>query len=199
MSTVAEKTYTPEDLLVMPDRKAYELIDGHLVERSMCRLSSWVGGRLHRFIDIFAKEHQCGWTFPAHQGCTGFPDAPGKVRRPDASFVRIDRLPGGLTSEGYIDVAPDLAVEVLSPNDNQIAEYLRVGVSLVWVINPEARTVLVHRRDGSVSRLREDEELLGEVCLPGFRCQLARIFPPKASKSRSPRDGIGDGEQTASG
>ncbi len=44
MSTVLEKTYTPEDLLAMPDRKSYELVDGHLVERNVSVLSSWVGG-----------------------------------------------------------------------------------------------------------------------------------------------------------
>ena len=57
MSTVAEQTYTPEDLLAMPDRKNYELVDGHLVERHMSVLSSWVGGRLCRFIDVFVDEH----------------------------------------------------------------------------------------------------------------------------------------------
>ena len=53
MSTAVEKTYTPEELLAMPNRKAYELVDGHLVERHMSRLSTWVGGRLYRFLDTF--------------------------------------------------------------------------------------------------------------------------------------------------
>ena len=56
MHLVAEKTYTPEDLLSMPDGKNYELVDGHLVERNMSQLSSWVGGRLHRSLDIFVEE-----------------------------------------------------------------------------------------------------------------------------------------------
>jgi len=205
MSTVAEKIYTPEDLLAMPDRKDYELVDGHLVARHMSRVSSWVGGRLHRFIDIFVDDNQLGWAWPADQGYACFPDAPGKVRLADVSFVRKDRLPEGLTSEGYIYIAPDLAVEVLSPNDlayevdNKVAEYLRAGVPLVWVINPEARTVLVHRRDGSVSRLWEEDELSGEDSLPGFRCPLARIFPKQACGSESPREANGKGERAATG
>ncbi len=105
MSTVAEQTYTPEDLLAMPDRKKYELVDGHLVERHMSVLSNWVAGRLHRFIDIFVDEQELGWAWAAAQGYVCFPDSPRKVRFPDVSFVRKDRLPEGLTSEGYIYVA----------------------------------------------------------------------------------------------
>ncbi len=96
MSIVAEQTYTPEDLLAMPDRKDYELVDGHLVERHMSVLSSWVAGRLLRFVDIFVEENQLGWAWPAGQGYVCFPDSPRKVRFPDVSFVRKDRLPEGL-------------------------------------------------------------------------------------------------------
>jgi len=189
MSTVVEKTYTPEDLLAMPDRKEYELVDGHLVERQMSRLSSWVGGRLHRFLDIFVEEQQLGWAWPADQGYACFADAPGKVRRPDVSFIRKDRLPDALTSEGYTYIAPDLAVEVISPNEsayeveNKVLEYLNAGVALVWVINPEARTVHIHRKDGSVGWLREEGELSGEHVVPGFRCPVAAIFPTNPAES----------------
>ena len=54
------------------------------------------------------------------------------------------------------------------------------GVALVWVIDPEARTVHIHRGDGSVTWLREDDELSGEDVVPGFRCRVASIFPAKA-------------------
>ena len=100
MSTVAEQTYTPEDLLAMPDRKDYELVDGHLVERHMSQLSSWVAGRLFRLIDIFVDEHQLGWAWPADQGYVCFPDSPGKVRIPDVSFVRKRPPAGGAHVRG---------------------------------------------------------------------------------------------------
>ena len=83
------------------------------------------------------------------------------MRKPDVSFVRKERLPEGLTSEGYLYIPPDLAVEVVSPNDlayqvdHKVDEYLNAGVPLVWVINPESRKVFIHRRDMSVSVLRE--------------------------------------------
>ena len=187
MSAVVEQTYTPEDLLAMPDRKRYELVDGQLVERHMSRLSSWVGGRLHRFIDTFVDEHQRGWAWHADQGYVCFPDSPRKVRFPDVSYVSKHRLPEGLTSDGYIYVPPDLAVEVVSPNDSsyevhrKVLEYLDAGVALVWVIDPEARMAQIYRRDGSTNLLREDGELSGEDVLPGFRCRLAAIFPEKTA------------------
>jgi Uma2 family endonuclease len=187
MSTVAERTYTPEDLLTMLDRKKYELVDGHLVERHMSRLSSWVAGRLHRFIDIFVEEQQLGWAWPSDQGYVCFPNSPRKLRFPDVSYVSKRRLPDGLTSDGYIYIPPDLAVEVVSPNDSayevvsKVVQYLDAGVALVWVIYPEARAAQVYRRDGSGNLLRDDGELSGEDVLPGFRCRLAAIFPEKTA------------------
>jgi Uma2 family endonuclease len=191
MSTIVEKTYTPEELLAMPDLKGYELVDGHLVERHMSRLSSWVGGRVHRFLDIFAEQNQLGWVWPADQGYACYADAPGKVRFPDVSFIRKERLPDALTSEGYTYIPPDLAVEVISPNElayeveNKVVEYLDAGVALVWVINPEARTVHIHRGNGSVGWLREQDELSGEDVVPGFRCRVAVLFPAKPAESLS--------------
>jgi len=185
MHVVAEKTYTPEDLLSMSDEKNYELVDGHLVERNMSVLSSWVGGRLHRFLDTFVEEHDLGWAWPADLGYVCFPNAPKKVRKADVSFIRKERLPEGLTSEGYECLPPDLAVEVISPNETyyeveaKVIEYLAAGVSLIWIIDPESRTVRIHRADGSASWLREPDELSGEDVVPGFPCPVSAIFPRK--------------------
>ena len=183
MTAVADKIYTPEDLLALPDPVNYELVDGHLVERPMSRLSSWVGGRLYRFIDTYLDDQKLGWVWPADQGYTCFPGPRLKVRFPDVSFVRRERLPDGLTSEGYIEVAPDLAVEVISPNDfaqeveRKVIEYLNAGVVLVWIIYPETQTAYIYRRDGSVARLGDDGELSGEDVLPGFAIPLTKLFP----------------------
>lgn len=185
MHRVAEKTYTPEDLLSIDDGKGYELVDGHLVERDMSQVSSWIGGRLYRFVDIFAEDHQSGWVWVADLGYECFPDAPGKIRKPDVSFIRRERMPDGPSTEGYAYIAPDLVAEIVSHNDlwhkveEKVAEYLVAGVPLVWVIGSEVRSAYVYRRDGSVSRLREGDDLDGEDVLPGFRCPLASIFPAK--------------------
>ena len=73
---------------------------------------------------------------------------------------------------------------MISPNeklykvDQKVREYLEAGVPLVWVVNPEARTVTIHG-DKSVKLLRETDFLDGENVLPGFRCPVASIFPPR--------------------
>jgi len=179
-----ERTYTPEDLLAMEDDKIYELDDGQLVERDMSMISSWVGAQLFLLLASFVRENKLGWTWPSDLGYVCFPGAPRKVRRADVSFIRSGRLPGGLSSDaGYCDIAPDLAVEVISPNESaykvvkKVVEYLDAGVLLIWVVYPEARTVLVIRHDRSGTLLREDDELSGEDVIPGFRCRLQSILP----------------------
>ena len=146
----------------MPDGKNYELVDGHLVERNMSQLSSWVGGQLHFQLNAFLRANPIGWAWPADLGYECYPDAPNKVRKPDVSFIRIERKPDGPTSEGYARIPPDLAAEVISPNDlwqeveAKVQEYLAAGVRLIWVIDPEGRVVYVIATDGTVSRLRRD-------------------------------------------
>ena len=78
-----------------------------------------------------------------------------------------------------------LVVEVVSPNDSadrleeKLDDYQKAGVPLVWVVNTTSRTVMVYRGDGSVSRLRESDELSGKDVIPGFRCPVRAIFPPR--------------------
>jgi Uma2 family endonuclease len=187
MNAVATKTiYTPEELLALPDEKNYELVDGHLVERNTSALSSWVAGALYLEIGIYCRTNACGWAFPEGTGYQCFPGAPLKVRKPDVSFIGPERLPASAGSEGYLSVAPDLVVEVMSPGDLvweadlKVAEWIEAGVPLVWVVHPAVRTVQVHRAGGPVSWLRAADELSGEEIMPGFRCPVAAIFPPWA-------------------
>jgi Uma2 family endonuclease len=128
-----------------------------------------------------------GTLFGADCGYQCFQDDRNRVRKPDASFVRADRLPGGRPPKGYIQIAPDLAVEVISPNDlawkldRKIDQYLDAGVRLVWVINPETRKARVYRADGTISSLSESDELSEEDVIPGFHCRLSELFlPPNA-------------------
>jgi Uma2 family endonuclease len=187
MSTAVEtKTqYTPEDLLAMPDGRSYELVDGQLLERKMGMESAWVAGWLLSRLARFFEEHQLGWVFNAENGYQCFPHDPGRVRRPNALFVRYGRFTGGIVPKGWAKIRPDLAVEVISPNEtayeleDKVEDYQKVGVPLIWVINPKSRTVRVHRCDGSINNLREDEELSGEDVIPGFRCLIREILPQR--------------------
>jgi Uma2 family endonuclease len=183
-----QKRYTPEDLLTMPDRDDYELVDGQLVERK--KMSTWacyVAGSLCSRLANFSQANQPGWVLPDGNTYQCFPDDPNRVRRADASFIRRERMTlEQATARGHTRVNPDLAVEVMSPNDlaydvdEKVQEWLGAGASLVWVINPRTRTVRVHRAEGSGTILREHDYLDGEDVLPGFRCQVKELFEPPA-------------------
>jgi Uma2 family endonuclease len=182
MIVAAKPAYTPEDLLTMPDGDRYELVDGNLVERNMSARSSRVGGQLYFRLENACRTKSTGWVWPADASYKCFLDSPNTVRKPDVSFIQLSRLRPEDELEGHILIAPDLAVEVSSPNDlvyeisAKVQEYLRAGVKLVWVINPENRTVQIFRADGTVAMLRESDELNGEDVIPGFRCPIADLF-----------------------
>jgi|SRR5579884_326183 len=185
MSTAPSRTtYTPEDLLNMPEGDRYELVDGQLVEKPMGARSSYVGSRLARFLGNHCDTHNLGEVWGADCGYQCFPSKPSQVRRPDVSFVRRDRRPGGRIPDGHMPVAPDLVAEVLSPNDldyetdQRVDDYLAAGVKLVWVINPERSTVLIYRGDGTIAGLRENAELDGEDVVAGFRCTVRDVLGP---------------------
>jgi len=198
MSTAANKTeYTPEDLLAMPDADRYELVNGALVERHRGWQAAVVVGELHRLVSNHCHDNRLGWVGVGggDVGYQGFPDSPRTVRKPNVSFVRYGRLPGEQPPAGYAKLAPDLAAEVVSPNDlyeevdEKIEEYLRAGVRLVWVISPQNHTVRVYHLDGSSQSLRENDELSGEDVLPGFRCRAADLFPQPPA---TPQQGNGE-------
>ena len=173
---------TPEDLLAMDDGHRYELIDGELVEREMSYESSSVGARFIVEFGIWDRTSHRANLAGADAGLQIYPWAPSQVRFADASLTFLDRLPGGRPGDGHSRVAPDVVVEVVSPNDGadeverKVQEYLRAGVRLVWVAYPETRTVHIFRPNGNDSTIRGDERLTGEEILPGFSVSLDELF-----------------------
>lgn len=187
MSTAEAKTYSPSELLTMPDGDRYELVDGQLVERNMSVWSSYVARRILEFLVDFCKT-QPGWVFGEGTSYQCFPDDPNKVRKADASYIRLSRLTVEQAQQpGHLRIAPDLALEVISPNDlaydtdHKVMEYRSAGVPLAWVVNPDARTVEVHRTEGTSIILHKEDELSGDEILPGFRCRIAELFQPPTS------------------
>ena len=120
-----------------------------------------------------------GQLFAAETGFT-LSQTPDTVRAPDIAFIRRERLPDVTT--GFLQIAPDLVVEVLSPSDRpgetlaKVDDWLKAGAQLVWVIDPERRQALVYRLDGTVSILEDEGALEGESVLPGFTGKLAAIL-----------------------
>ena len=122
---------------------------------------------------------------------TGFilernPDGRDTVRALDIAFLSSSRVPVVLPDH-LVDVAPDLAVEVISPSNRvtdmhrKIRQLLAAGTALVWIVHPETRTVEVHTRSGAVT-LEEGDTLSGGDVLPGFEIPVSEIFPvPESS------------------
>jgi Uma2 family endonuclease len=121
----------------------------------------------------------------ARNGSLYTPDTTFKIgkndRLPDISFVSAERIPEEGEPESPWDIAPDLAVEVVSPNDlwggvqGKLHEYFAAGVREVWLVAPETKEVYVYTAPRSVKVLAEEDELTSEL-LPGFRCKLSEIF-----------------------
>jgi Uma2 family endonuclease len=194
MSTITTTTiYTPEDLLRMPDGDRYELIDGQFVEQTTSWWSCFVAGQLFSHLADYCKANRLGWTLLQGTTYQCFPDAPANVRRADVSFIKGERL--SLTqakAAGHVTIAPDLAVEVLSPNDlayevdQKLQEYLSAGVRLVWIVHPQTQTVDVHRIQGTSTILHENDDLDGEDVVPGFRCRVGDLFIPPPGVQANP-------------
>lgn len=107
---------------------------------------------------------------------------PDTVRGPDLAFVAHARALPYVEQDQYFDGAPDLAVEIVSPNDTAaeiralVDQYLAVGALLVWGVYAMFRTVEVHRPNGTVTMLRATDALDGEGMLPGFRAPVSSLF-----------------------
>jgi Uma2 family endonuclease len=185
IATRAKTTYLPADLLQMAEGASYELVDGRLVEKNVRTLSCLVESLIHGKVFVHCQQYRLGPVWTGTMGFRCFPDHPNKVRKPDLSFVRAARFTPELLNTGYLPIAPDLAVEVLSPGDlayevnEKIEEYLGAGIALIWVVDPENRVVDVYRHNGEHQRLHESDELLGEDVLPEFRCRVADLFPAR--------------------
>jgi Uma2 family endonuclease len=183
MTTLAgNTTITPEDLLRMEDAVSYELVDGQLVERNVSRESSRVGLTVGRLLANHEEQSGEAEVYGTDLGYQCFPDEPARIRKPDASVVRRERLTNIPADVGYMPIPPDLAVEVVSPNDlaydvaEKVEEYLKAGYGQVWVVHPNTRTVTVHRNNGTVAHYHENDEISAEPALLGFRCRVGEFF-----------------------
>jgi Uma2 family endonuclease len=184
----AEPSYiTPEQMLLLPDDgRLYELVDGQLVEKQMSDLAQLIANTLNEQLVLWTARTAAGKSFvEATFQC--FPFRPQMVRRPDVAFISTERMSGYQWGQGNFRISPDLAVEVVSPNDNvynldrKIGDYFRAGVRRVWVVNPDQQIIRIHRAIGDVSELAGDTELTDESVLPGFHCPLATIFARPAT------------------
>jgi Uma2 family endonuclease len=184
MSIISEKTHvTLEELLASEDAGRFEIVDGQLEEVHVSNLSTKASSDLHGLLNAYCKARGLGEALDSNAYYQCFGEDGSHARKPDVSFVSRERLPPNWLEEGYLTIPPDLAVEVISTNDPapnvriKIEEYLQAGVKLVWEVEPESRTVLIHRLDGTTQMLHDRDTLSGESVVPGFTCKVADFLP----------------------
>jgi len=159
----------------------FELVRGEVIEvsrptRPHCRVSFTVGFLLETFV----RDRDFGYVCSNDTGVILERD-PDTVRGPDIALYE-DATSFDEIHPKYGEVPPILAVEVLSPNDRpnkvmaKVTDYLRAGVKLVWVIDPEDRTVAVYAPDRVARFVGRDGELTGDDALPGLSLRVAEFF-----------------------
>lgn len=177
-----KKIWTDEEFMVLPDDgHRYELVNGELVDMGSSGMEhSWIASNLMIFLGGFVRSQKLAVMSDSR---TAFALKTGNRRSPDGFFVARERLQGmRRLPKGFFQGAPDLAVEVLSPNNTveeiheKIVEYFENGTRLIWVIHPDEQYVLVYHSHSPDRLLRLDDSLDGEDVVPGFTLPVAELF-----------------------
>ena len=160
--------------------KGCELIDGTLVEKAMGAKESYLASHINFLLQLFTNPRNLGMVF-GEQGTLQV--VSGLVRMADVAFVPWDRIPGRAPPEKPVpDLAPDLAVEVLSKGNTKREmarkrkEFFAAGTRLVWMVNPVSRTIDVYTSETDVRALTEADTLDGGPVLPGFTVPVRDVF-----------------------
>jgi Uma2 family endonuclease len=182
---VQEKLLTIEEFAALPDDgRKYELVRGVLVEKD----AEMPGAKpIHNILASLIVHFLFNHILPQDLGIVStelgcvLSTETTTVRFPDVAFVSKARLPQPDLTQ-YIPIAPDLAIEIVSPNDtaNEVAakvmEYLQAGTVLVWVIYTDLQTVYVHQSNNDVRIVDINGTLDGGDVMPGFKLALRELF-----------------------
>ena len=183
--TLIQKLITAEELWRLPDDgQRHELVAGEL--RTMPPSGEehgTIAAGLTIALGQYVLTHRLGRLIAAETGflLTANPDT---VRAPDVAFISHERVGPAGPARGYRRGAPDLAAEVISPNDlytevaEKVATWLEHGTRMVLVLNPRGRTVTVHRSPTQVRQLTVADTLDGEDVVPGWSMPVRDLFPP---------------------
>jgi Uma2 family endonuclease len=183
MSTITPPTQlTPEAVERASERdgKLYELIDGELKEKQVGFRSLFIAGRIIERLNaqLYPQEGAAAGEVMIY--CF---DRPNHGRKPDVVYLGKNRWEGNRMPDGDLHSPPDLVAEVLSPGnggielEDKLDEYLVAGIPLVWIVNPDRRTIRVYRNDGTTHLFRGQEVIENEPLLPGFRLSASDVFP----------------------
>ena len=180
---VVRQQVTADELLHMPDDGfRYELVRGELRRMAPAgnvhgRVAMSFAWRLARHVE----ENRLGTVYAAETGFRLATD-PDTVRAPDVAFVSRERVEAVGEVEGYWPGAPDLAVEVISPNDSHVEveekvfDWLEAGTKMVLAVNPRRRSVTLYRSQSDITIVTGTDVLDGGDVVPGFQLTLQEIF-----------------------
>jgi Uma2 family endonuclease len=176
-----QASLTADDLWQLrEDGVRYELDDGELITMAPASLlQGIVAGNIAHYLKLYAIKNDAGVVLVSEAGFK-LQSNPDKVRAPDVAFITRDRLPANL--EGYGELAPDLAVEIISPNeyavdvDEKTRQYLQAGTKQVWLVYPRSKSISVYTSLRDVTIYTQEDDLSGGDVLPGFACKVADIF-----------------------
>lgn len=180
--TTDEKLLTAEEFFWLPDLPEWcELLDGKVVELMPPGFEhNDVLATLMLRMGLHVSERRLGKVLPGDTGII-LRRNPDRVRGPDIAFFAADRVPPKAARRGFVDVIPDLVVEIISPTDRpgavrqKLDEWLRVGVRLVVSVNPVQKTIRLERPGWNVL-LHEGEILNCAPVLPDFSMPVAELF-----------------------
>lgn len=175
---------TADELWTMPEvpGKRFEIVNGEMVEvPGTGAVHNWIMGTVYRLLFDFVMRNRLGLVF-ADGASYILRRNPDQLRIPDVSFVANRHVPASGMPKGYWQQAPDLAVEVVSPEDRaselraKTRDYLDAGARQVWVLWPDERAITVHTPDRVPVDFGPDDALDGGDLLPGFRVKVAELF-----------------------
>jgi Uma2 family endonuclease len=165
------------------DERRYELVRGDLLMMSPASpVQGRYAERLSRALGQYVEDHELGEVYTAEPGFMLQAEPDAIVRAPDVAYVRSDRIPPLDQQAGFWPIAPDLAVEIISPSETatavqaKVQDYLAAGTRLIWLVYPDSRLVVEYQ---SATRIRQygiDEHLEGGAVVPGFQYGLRRLF-----------------------
>jgi Uma2 family endonuclease len=172
---------TADQYFALGDIGPSELIRGELIPMSPAGYDhGWISSNLVGALIQFTAERKLGRVLTAEAGFL-IRRNPDTVRAPDVAFVRAERDPPG-GQRKFFPGAPDLAVEVLSPDDRavdvnaKVQDWLDAGTVVVLVVDPQTKTVAVYRRAQDIHLLNQDDTLRLPDLLPEFALPVHAIF-----------------------
>jgi Uma2 family endonuclease len=175
------KLITGEELLAMGNIGPCELIDGRIVRMNpIGRSHAYVAANLSMALNQFVRHRKLGEVLVGEIGIF-IQRKPDRIRAADVVFVSKERL-AQTTASGYLNTAPELVVEIISPTDrwqtvrDKLEEYFAIGVHRVWIVEPDNRDVLVYSTSTEMRKFGEGDMLTGEGVLDGFTLPVAELF-----------------------